>query len=87
MGTIHALPFVDLFLCSYLAEFMQKKNIEDKIITEAKAFDLTVKYNDDIFVNHKTKFCLVKYAVHDVFKNAFKNCTLNCRFFFIDVAT
>jgi hypothetical protein len=59
MGTIRALPFVDLFLCSYLAEFMQKKNIEDKIITEAKAFDLTVKYNDDVFVNHKTKFCLL----------------------------
>lgn len=36
-----------------------KKNIEDKIITEAKAFDLTVKYNDDVFVNHKTKFCLL----------------------------
>jgi hypothetical protein len=25
MGTIRALPFVDLFLCSYLAEFMPKK--------------------------------------------------------------
>ena len=52
--------FLSIFSCAPIWQSLCKeKIIEDKIITEAKAFDLTVKYNNDVFVNHTTKFCLL----------------------------
>ena len=45
-----SVPFLlSIFFCAPIWQSLCKK----------KAFDLTVKYNDDVFVNHKTKFCLL----------------------------
>ena len=54
MGT-NCAPFFfdDFFLYSYDTEFIQKQ----KRITEAKGFNLTFRYIDDILSIHKSKLC------------------------------
>jgi hypothetical protein len=47
MGTNCATLLADLFLYSYESEFFQKF-VKDKKIHEARAFNFTYRYNDDV---------------------------------------
>ena len=58
-STVHALAnskqlmscatlLADLFLCSYESEFLQKL-VKDKKIQEARAFNFTYRYINDVF--------------------------------------
>jgi predicted cation transporter len=52
MGTNCALLLADLFLYSYESEFRQKL-VKDKKIHEARAFNFTYRYIDDVlFINN-----------------------------------
>jgi hypothetical protein len=47
MGTNCAPLLADLFLCSYESEFLLKL-VKDKKIHEARAFNFTYRYIDDV---------------------------------------
>jgi hypothetical protein len=55
MGTNCAPLLSDLFLCSYESEFLQKL-VKDKKIHEARAFNLTYRYIDDVLSINNFRF-------------------------------
>jgi hypothetical protein len=59
MGTNCAPLLADLFLYSYESEFLQKL-IKDKKIHEARAFNFTFRYIDDVLSHMFGKFMILK---------------------------
>ena len=55
MGTNCAPLLADLFLYSYEAEFLQKL-VKDKKIHEARAFNFTYRYIDDVLSINNSRF-------------------------------
>jgi hypothetical protein len=55
MGTNCAPLLADLFLCSYESEFLQKL-VQDKKIHEARAFNFTYRYIDDVLFINNSRF-------------------------------
>ena len=55
MGTICAPLLADLFLYSYESEFLQKL-VKDKKIHEARAFNFTYRYIDDVLSINNSRF-------------------------------
>jgi hypothetical protein len=55
MGTNYAPFLADLLLCSYQSEFLQKL-VKDKRIHEARAFNVTYRYIDDVLSINKSRF-------------------------------
>ena len=55
MGTNCAPLLVDLFLYSYESEFLQKL-VKDKKIHEARAFNITYRYIDDVLSINNSRF-------------------------------
>ena len=55
MGTNCALLLADLFVCSYESEFLQKL-VKDKNIHEARAFNFTYRYIDDVLFINNSRF-------------------------------
>ena len=55
MGTICAPLLADLLLYSYESEFLQKL-VKDKKIHEAKAFNFTYRYSDDVLSIYYSRF-------------------------------
>ena len=55
MGTNCALLLADLFLYSYEFEFLQKL-VKDKKIHEARAFNFTYRYIDDVLCINNSRF-------------------------------
>ena len=55
MGTNCAPLIADLFLCSYESESLQKL-IKDKKIHEARAFNFTYRYIDDVLSINNSRF-------------------------------
>ena len=55
MGTNCAPLLADLFLCSYESEFLQNV-VKDKKIHEARAFNFTYKYIDDVLSMNNPRF-------------------------------
>ena len=55
MGTNCAPLLADLFLYSYESEFLQKL-VKDKKIHEARAFNFTYRYIDDVLSINKSRF-------------------------------
>jgi hypothetical protein len=56
MGTNCAPLLADLFLYSYESEFLQKV-VKDKKIHEARAFNFTYRYIDDVLSINKPTTC------------------------------
>ena len=56
MGTNCAPLLVDLFLYSYESEFLQKLVKDKKMIHEAKAFNFTYRYVDDVLSINNSRF-------------------------------
>ena len=55
MGTNCAPLLADLFLYSYESEFLQKL-VKDKKIHEARAFNFTYRYIDDVLSINNSRF-------------------------------
>ena len=55
MGTNYAPLLADLFLYSYESEFLQKL-VKDKKIHEARAFNFTYRYIDDVLSINNSRF-------------------------------
>ena len=55
MGTKCAPLLADLFLYSYESEFLQKL-VKDKKIHEARAFNFTYRYIDDVLSINNSRF-------------------------------
>ena len=55
MGTNCALLLADLFLYSYQSEVLQKL-VKDKMIHEARAFNFTYRYIDDVLSINNSRF-------------------------------
>jgi hypothetical protein len=55
MGTNCAPLLVDLFLYSYESEFLQNF-VKDKKMHEARAFNFTYRYIDDVFPINNSRF-------------------------------
>jgi hypothetical protein len=55
MGTNCAPLLADLFLCSYESEFLQKL-VKDKKIHEARTFNFTYRYIDDVLSINNSRF-------------------------------
>ena len=55
MGTNCAPLLADLFLYSYESEFLQKL-VKDKKIHEARAFNFTYRYIDDVLFINNSRF-------------------------------
>ena len=55
MGTNCALLLADLFLYSYESEFLQNL-VKDKKIHEARAFNFTYRYIDDVLSINNSRF-------------------------------
>jgi hypothetical protein len=55
MGANCALLLVDLFLYSYESEFLQKL-VKDKKIHEARAYNFTYRYIDDVLSINNSRF-------------------------------
>ena len=55
MGTNCAPLLADLYLCSYESEFLQKL-VKDKKIHEARAFNFTYRYIDDVLSINNSRF-------------------------------
>jgi hypothetical protein len=55
MGTNYAPLLVDLFLYSYESEFLQKL-VKDKKIHDARAFNFTYRYIDDVLSINNSRF-------------------------------
>ena len=55
MGTNCAPLLADLCLCSYESEFLQKL-VKDKKINEARAFNFTYSYIDDVLSINNSRF-------------------------------
>jgi hypothetical protein len=58
MGTNCAPLLADLFLYSYESEFLQKL-VKDKKIHEARAFNVTYRYIDDVLSINNSKFAKI----------------------------
>ena len=55
MGTNCAPLLTDLLLCSYKTKFLQKL-VKDKKIHEARAFNFTYRYIDDVLSINNSRF-------------------------------
>jgi hypothetical protein len=55
MGTNFAPLLADLFLYSYESEFLQKL-VKDKMIHEARAYNFTLRYIDDVLSINNSRF-------------------------------
>jgi hypothetical protein len=62
MGTNCAPLLADLFLYSYESEFLQKL-VKDKKIHEARAFNFTYRYIDDVQLRDVSTICRISWYI------------------------
>ena len=77
MGTNCAPLVADLFIYSYESEFLQKL-VKDKKIREARAFNFTYRYNDDVLSINNSRFAEFLPLIYPriiVLKNKYKKLT------------
>jgi hypothetical protein len=74
MGTNCAPLLADLFLYSYESEFLQKL-VKDKKIHEARAFNFTYRYIDDVLSINNSRWtrAIKRFALFDLLKSLYSD--------------